>query len=207
MHPHPSAPAPAGSADQAGAPAPGPGETDRFRYLGQALGLFLVVDTGDSVFLIDQHAAHERILFDRFAAGAAETQDLLVPTAFDVEDSAAARLRTLVPALAAAGVRLRHLRGTTFELLALPAVCSDLESAVVEFLRNPTDPEVDLSRELYSTLACKAAVKDGQPVDAERAVSLIHSVFALPNARCPHGRPIWHRLTRGDLFRIVGREM
>jgi DNA mismatch repair protein MutL len=54
-------------------------------------------------------------------------------------------------------------------------------------------------------MSCKAAIKEGDPVDPATGQALLEEVFSLDNAHCPHGRPVWHEITRAELYRLLGR--
>ncbi len=64
----------------------------------------------------------------------------------------------------------------------------------------------ELKQRVYSLAACRLAVKEGERLDPPTASELVRRVFSLANARCPHGRPIWHEVRRGELLRAVQRE-
>jgi len=182
-------------------PAPG----DSFRYLGQVLGVFLVAEVGDSLYLVDQHAAHERILFDAFRDHGGKIQELLFPRRFSPEEEVLPLLQSQWQAYEALGIRLKPISSQEFELLSLPQTVAGLEKVVIDFLRTNTKPVADIEKDLYASLSCRAAVMDGDPLDPTAARDLLRKAFALKHARCPHGRPIWTVLTRDELFAKVGR--
>lgn len=182
-----------------------PGLEDAFRYLGQVLGVFLVAEVGDDLYLVDQHAAHERILFDAFRDHGGRVQDLLFPRRFQPEDEVLPLLEAQWMEYQALGIRLAPVGPGEFELLALPQTVAGLEKTVIDFLRTNTKPVADLEKDLYASLSCRAAVMDGDPLDPTAAKALLRQTFALKHARCPHGRPIWTVLSRKDLFERVGR--
>ena len=214
-----------GSAEPSGASEP--------RFVGTALGLFLVVEWRDAIYLIDQHAAHERLLFDELSAVAPAVQELLVPSVFEPESEAeAARVGALLPDLKESGFEI-EAEGGSFLITALPAALKeDPIGALKEILRDlPERPIVGsdgaitggteppegnspggersmrggVLRAMRATSACRAAVKDGDVLDREAARELALRALALPEPRCPHGRPIWVRLTREELYRLVRR--
>jgi DNA mismatch repair protein MutL len=176
-----------------------------FRYLGQVLGVFLVAEVGDKLYLVDQHAAHERILFDAFRDHGGRVQTLLFPRRFTPEEDVLPLLSAQWKDYAALGVGVTPAGGGEFELVSLPQTVVGLEKVVIDFLRTNTKPVGDLEKELYASLSCRAAVMDGDPLDPTAARELLRKAFSLQHARCPHGRPIWTVLTREDLFARVGR--
>ncbi len=186
-----------------------PGEAgtapDGFRYLGRALGVFLIFERGEELFLLDQHAAHERVLYDELMSGRVASQELLVPVVYEAEsDEEDAYLEGAAEALAAAGFRLER-EGGSWVLSAAPAMLPESQTgSVFSLLRARPEPE-DLVRATAAQAACKAAVKDGDDLGEAGARALIRAALALPEPRCPHGRPIWTVLSREALFRAVRR--
>jgi DNA mismatch repair protein MutL len=175
-------------------------------YLGTAFGLFLVVERGEELFLIDQHAAHERLLFDELGARPPEVQELLVPISYVAEDEEEERrLDAMTEGLAEAGFRIERAGGS-WELLAAPVLLrGNLGGIFRELLDGRGAMNEDPGRSARAMAACKAAVKDGEPLDPAAALDLARRALDLPEPRCPHGRPVWARLTREELFRLVRR--
>lgn len=200
---------PRAAPDAAGGAAPadrrGGAIDNGFRYIGRALGVFLAFERGDELVLLDQHAAHERYLYDEMMAGRAVSQDLLVPVVYEPESDAEDRyIAAAAETLARAGYRLSK-EGDAWLLEAAPAMLPEaMTGAVFELLRSRPDP-AELLRETVAQSACKAAVKDGDELDETGAIALIEAALAMPEPRCPHGRPIWYRLSRDDLYRAVRR--
>lgn len=192
------------------------------RCLGKVLGLFLVVEAEAALYLIDQHAAHERILFDRLMASSPAAQELLVPAVFEPEDDAeASRLEAVAPDLAELGFGLEK-EGRSWLVTALPSpLDKDPVGAVREILsalgpspREEAQAGGGMARReqirgarsaALATAACRAAIKDGDELDPDATLDLAIAALALPEPRCPHGRPIWVRLSREELFHLVRR--
>lgn len=178
-----------------------------FRYLGQALGVFLVCEAGDELWLLDMHAAHERIIFDQLMAGPVPRQELLVPILREPESDDEDRwLSENRETLARAGYAMVR-EGSAWLLTAMPAaVPGSKAGGFFELLRSRPNPE-DLYRAVAASSACRAAVMDGDRLEPEAARSLIARAVALPDPHCPHGRPIWVRLSRDELYRAVRRTL
>lgn len=179
----------------------GPG----FRYLGSALGVFLVYEEDGALWLLDQHAAHERLIFDRLQSRPPAVQELLVPLVLEPDsDAEEAWLAASAGTLRDAGYFLER-EGSRWFLTGLPAglPAGDAE-AVLELLRSRPAPD-DLLREAHATTACRAAVKDGDELDRAAAVELISRARELPEPRCPHGRPVRLRFGKDELYRLVKR--
>jgi len=179
-------------------------ESVEIRYLGQAFSLFLVAVVGERLFLVDQHAAHERLLFERLLAQKAPSQRLLVPFAINASPEEGNRLAREQEALLKLGITLEQDAGRWL-ITSLPESFHGHEESLVEFLAGNHGDANLLERELYATLACHLAVKEGDSLEPAAALELIRGALALENARCPHGRPIWFELSREELYRLVGR--
>lgn len=182
-----------------------PGVEDRFRYLGQILGVFLLVELEDRLYMIDQHAAHERILYEKFQARKNQTQEMLIPLVIQTEAEVAELLVRDTAQFEAMGIGLKPVSPTVLEVWKIPQAAVPFQSEIVKFLQDYRKPAQDLEKKLYANLACRSAVMDGDPLDPHAARELIRQTFALEDARCPHGRPIWYSLSRQELFEKVGR--
>jgi DNA mismatch repair protein MutL len=181
--------------------------TPPIRYIGQAFGVFLVAQKDEELLLLDFHAAHERILYDRFRADRSQ-QRLLVPMALhpgDADEGCPA-LRRCQDGLAGRGIVVRE-SGAGWLLEAVPLCFSGDASLLVEALEDESLDTEQLDRRLFATLACRAARKDGDLVTAAQAQELLEAAMALPEKRCPHGRPIFFSLSRDELFELVGRKV
>ena len=182
-------------------PAPDTGVT--FRYLGQIMNLFLVVEHADRLYLVDQHAAHERIIFDRLRAGGSG-QELLFPVRLEVEPDQESVLRRNRDGLRRLGIELDERDGA-WELVTVPSVVAIEAESLAVLLMDLLDRPADFERELYASLSCRSAVMDGAALAPEDAIGIVDGVMSLKNARCPHGRPIWIEWSRDELFSMVGR--
>ena len=181
-----------------------PEEPEGFRYLGQIFGLFLVVERGDTLYLVDQHAAHERIIYERLKNGPAG-QELLFPVRFEVGEDEHAVLLRHREELAGMGIGVEPVETGNWQLSTVPAMV-DLEAeTLVELIQELADRPADFQRELYASISCRAAVMDGDILPRSAAVTIVSSAIQLTNARCPHGRPIWAEFSREELMRLVER--
>lgn len=179
--------------------------TSDFIYLGQAFELFLIVQRGESLYLIDQHAAHERILYDQIRKDGG-IQKLMVPLEFEVERTVDEFLQNHFRWYADFGLDLRRVGDLAWELHSIPALWKSIERDVVAFISSQSAGDVaELEKKLYATIACHAAIKDGDSIDATTAESLIRQVFELENPVCPHGRTFVVEIPKDQLWRSVGR--
>lgn len=186
------------------APLPEPGAPLPFRYLGSALGPFLLFEMDDALYFLDQHAAHERMLFDAFCAKPPPSQELLVAQPVEAEsDDQEARIEAMASVLADAGFRIEKEAEGLVVTAAPEPLAGDPAGALRELARGGIAD--DPLRSANALAACRAAVKDGDELDAAAATELIAAALALPEPRCPHGRPLWTKLTREQLYKLVRR--
>jgi DNA mismatch repair protein MutL len=178
---------------------------------------YLVVETEEGMTVVDQHALHERILYEHFRrrvlAGAVERQRLLVPETLEVGAKDRALLLDHLDVLAELGFEIEEFGGQTLVLRAYPVllrktdplrIVRDLAEGLDAAGRTPT--RRDLLDSLLHMMACKAAIKAGQRLAPEEIESLLAQRHLVDDAHhCPHGRPTALVLTRADLDRQFGR--
>jgi DNA mismatch repair protein MutL len=195
------------------------GEARPFRLLGQYKGTLILLEGPDGLYLIDQHVAHERILYERLrramAAERPPVQHLLTPILLDLSPAERLRMTELAPGLEEHGFGIAALSGGTLALTSTPSVLSAGEAETL--LRNlaadsgdGTAGAADLTREILESLAasmaCKAAVKMHHPLSAPEMEALVAELFTAEQPyACPHGRPIVLQMTDSDLERRFGR--
>ena len=181
-------------------------EEAKIRYIGPALGTFLLAEKNNSLYIIDQHAVHERILFDKIMTSQGGRQSLLIPYKIRTESKAQDnQLEKLKERLNAIGFEAVKKEDGYWEINTIPERWTgtewDFRSLV--FVKN-VEPE-QIIRSIAAMTACKAAVKDGYVLDDETAVRLVEQAFQLEDPHCPHGRPIYTVLSRARLFELVKR--
>ncbi len=195
------------------------GEARPFRLLGQYKGTLILLEGPDGLYLIDQHVAHERILYERvrrsLLAEVTPVQHLLTPILLELAPAERLRLLELAPGLEECGFGVATLSGKTLALTATPAVLSAGESeALLRALGSedgdgsggPEDLRRRVLESLAASLACKAAVKMHHPLSAPEMEALVAELFVAEQPyACPHGRPIVLQMTDSDLERRFGR--
>jgi DNA mismatch repair protein MutL len=175
-------------------------------YRGQLFKLFLLVEYGTSLYIVDQHAAHERILFEELTSAKPNSQELLMPIRLEIGKSAADRIADRQELFERLGIRVECSDDGTYEITALPeALLSIEEETLVDALLVEKGSVDELVERVFSLASCRLAVKGGRELDPLTAMELIRQALHLSNARCPHGRPIWFEVTEQQLFREVGR--
>jgi DNA mismatch repair protein MutL len=167
--------------------------------------------------LLDQHVAHERIIYervvDRMKERASAGQQLLFPTTIQLNPAEAQLLKELTPGLEKIGLLVKPFGGSTFVVEAVPPELKpgDEERMLREILRSFMESqELSLSAVqdgLAKTYACKAAVKSGDPLNEPEMRFLVENLFrtAIPYV-CPHGRPTVVKLSLDELDRKFGRK-
>ncbi len=194
-----------------------PGRERTFRILGQYKATLVLLEGPDGLYLIDQHVAHERILFERLRAELArevpKRQPLLEPVLLELSPSEAARLEESAEELDRAGFTVSFLSGGSVAVSAVPTVLSGRQAeGVLQSLAafQERDAETDLAERLLDSLAasmaCKQAVKMHEPLSADEMEAMIAELFAAENPyACPHGRPIVLKMSDADLESRFGR--
>jgi DNA mismatch repair protein MutL len=197
------------------AEAPKPYTAARFgRVLGQVQDTFIVAASDDEVFFLDQHVAHERVLFERLQAdldaGPLASQRLLFPQPIDLPPAARALLERWRRPLERLGFALEGLAGSTVTLRAVPVLLEGdeprrlIESAVDE-LSGPKVGEPTVDRAL-AFVACRAAIKANTELAREEMERLVQDLAATSAPFfCPHGRPVVSRISLADVRKELKR--
>jgi DNA mismatch repair protein MutL len=179
--------------------------------LGQLHQSFIVAADRSGLLLIDQHVAHERILFEEHWAALRRrqitVQRLLLPEAIDLSPAQALAIEELLPTLEENGFEMGRLSGRTLAIHAVPAILStqSARALLVELLDTIGEERRNLSldglhAEIAASLACRAAVKIHMPLAPEKMRWMIDQLLRMENpATCPHGRPIILRLTAREI--------
>ena len=178
-----------------------------FRVVGQSHDLFVVVEVAGEVWIVDQHAAHERILYEQvlhsLRTAPAAVQPLLVPLTFDLTPAAAGVLEDLQTFLERVGFDIRPFGGNSFQVQAAPAyvrpddapdLIRELADAAAE---GRSDNSVEARQEdMAARIACKVkSIKAGQTLTQPAMHALVASLLACGSPFvCPHGRPTVVRL-------------
>jgi DNA mismatch repair protein MutL len=173
---------------------------------------YLVVETPDGMLVIDQHALHERILFEQFQrrmrAGQLEVQRLLLPEPIELPPDQAAAVLEARKELAELGLEVEDFGGSTILLSSYPVLLgrraspSAILRSVVDFLANKDRPPTreQLLNDLLALMACKAAVKAGDRLAPEEIEALVAlRDLADDSHHCPHGRPTSLLFSRQEL--------
>ena len=189
--------------------------------IGQTMGLFIVCEGDDEIVLIDQHAAHERVTFERLKAAALEEQGaaipvqrLLLPARLELDATQAATALENTDLLASLGVELEPFGRDCFTVRALPVELAAAEPGplvqdMLEEICNQGESEtVSEARELVlSRMACHGSVRQGKILNSSEITALLRSLDRVDfSGACPHGRPVLIQLSRHELEQRIKRQ-
>ncbi len=176
-----------------------------FKVIGQVLGVFIVFEAGDAIHFLDQHAAHERIIFDRLTERKPLSQPLLIPLAIDAVGDDDERLAAHAEALNALGFRLERTEEGSWTLLAHPEGYHGDPGELLSDLADAGNGSEDPTRTARAMTACKSAIKEGDALDFPAMEALVREALSLPEKRCPHGRPIMFSMGREEAYERIRR--
>ncbi|MFO1141419.1 MAG: DNA mismatch repair endonuclease MutL [Amaricoccus sp.] len=182
----------------------------------QLHGTYIVAQTADGVVIVDQHAAHERLVYERLkaarAAAGVSGQMLLIPEVVELEPAACARLLGAAGELARLGLVFEPFGGNALCLRETPGLLgevdgarllADVADALAEDEGRGLEARIDA---VLSRMACHGSVRAGRQMRAEEMNALLRQMEATPfSGQCNHGRPTWVELKLGDIERLFGR--
>ncbi len=184
---------------------------------GQVHGTYVVAQTEDGIVIVDQHAAHERIVYERMKAALADAgirrQILLIPEVVELDDKAVAKLEARAAELADLGLVLERFGAGAVVVREVPALIGngdtqglvrDLADELAEW--DESSPLRQRLADVCSTLACHGSVRAGRRLNADEMNALLRQMEATPHAgQCNHGRPTYVELKLADIERLFGR--
>ncbi len=179
-----------------------------WRMVGELYSSYILVEQGEEAFLIDKHAAHERILFDKLKANqeTISSQSLLTPISVRLNPAAMGELLANGDMLSDLGFGLEEFGENTVLLRQIPmdlspeAAADAVETMAADLLSGRKEDINTVRDEVLHTVACKAAIKAGQQNDEKELLALVKQVMAREDLKyCPHGRPICISLSKKSL--------
>jgi len=189
----------------------------QLRFVGQVFRGYIVCEGADRLVLIDQHAAHERVAFERLRAeyrgGAIERQPLLLPVTVDLDPGRAEAVRESQARLEALGFEVDPFGETAFLVRGVPALLGDddpallLEDLADSLAAHGSHLSADEAAEdILGRIACHSVVRVGRALGAAEVAALLQALDGLTyGSNCPHGRPVSVEFTRGQVERMFGR--
>ena len=185
---------------------------------GQVANTYIIAETADGLILVDQHAAHERIVLERLrAAGTGEqlaaSQALLLPEVVELEEVACDRLEDQAEGFARLGLAVERFGPDAMLVRAMPAVLAGADAHAL--LRDLADDAAKHGESLLleerielvlATMACHGSVRAGRTLSVAEMNALLRTMERTPRSgQCNHGRPTWVRLSMGDVEKLFGR--
>ena len=211
-----AAPAPAGRAEMAEAPPPAADHPLGIAR-GQVAATYIVAEARDGLILVDQHAAHERLVLERMrramADGGVARQALLLPEVVELDEPACDRLEARVPELAEMGLELERFGPRAVLVRAVPALLGPSEAkGLVTDLADELaafDEALSLKEKLdhvAATMACHGSVRAGRILSVAEMNALLREMEVTPHSgQCNHGRPTWVKLDHKEIEKLFGR--
>ena len=185
--------------------------------IGQLHNSYILCEAENGLILIDQHAAHERVFFEIFRreamGGELASQILIVPETIEITGEEAAWLEDSLPLFSRLGFGLEPFGTNTFVVRAVPAVAlrQEVQRLLLELVASGCEGARSLGAEalletLLQSLACRIAIKAGQKLGKDEMSALLQQLDGLDlSSTCPHGRPLWWKLTLEEVERMFGR--
>lgn len=206
-------PAPPPVREEPAAPPPAEKASEPVTYVGEAFHTYVIAQMGESLYVIDKHAAHERLLYNQLKATPHnDAQMLLEPVSVPLGREEYAAVTAELETLGAAGFEVEDFGGSTVLVRAVPLILSgcDAAAAIQEiaggFVFGKRELTMDKLDWIYHSSACRAAVKAGDSSRPEELRQLAERVLQNDDIRyCPHGRPVCFELTRRELEKQFGR--
>lgn len=210
--------APAARAEAAEAPPPDAGQFPLGVARGQVAKTYIVAEAEDGLVIVDQHAAHERLVLERMRRALAGTgvasQALLLPEVVELDEPACDRLETRIPELRDFGLELERFGPSAMLVRATPALLGNGDTAgLVRDLADDlaqTDEALSLRERLdhvAATMACHGSVRAGRVLSVAEMNALLREMEVTPHSgQCNHGRPTWVKLAHGDIEKLFGRK-
>ncbi len=187
---------------------------------GQVANTYIVAEAEDGLVLVDQHAAHERLVLERMrralleAGGAVPSQALLIPDVVELDEPACDRLEARAEELAAFGLELERFGAAAVLVRATPAMLGsgDVRGLVQDLADELAAYDEALSLKeridlVASTMACHGSVRAGRVLNVAEMNALLREMEVTPHSgQCNHGRPTWVKLALGDVEKLFGRK-
>jgi DNA mismatch repair protein MutL len=185
---------------------------------GQVAATYIVAEAEDGLVIVDQHAAHERLVLERMRAASAEgrvaTQGLLVPEVVELEETACDRLEARLDEFAGLGLEIERFGPAAMLVRGVPALLGtkDVQALVRDLADDLAayDEVISLKERLdhvAATMACHGSVRAGRVLSVAEMNALLREMEVTPRSgQCNHGRPTWVKLALGDVEKLFGRK-
>ena len=189
-----------------------------YKFIGALFSTYIVIEIKDEVYIIDQHAAHERVMYEKvkknfYSNMEKDSQIMLLPDIIELSHKEKSIVKENTELFKKAGFIIEEFGDNTIRLIGVPSLCMDLDTKelFLEILDEIDTVAITAKQEkedkFISTIACKAAVKANMKLTKEEVDTLMRQLLVLPNPfTCPHGRPTAIKMTRYDIERKFNRK-
>ncbi len=189
-----------------------PETQEMYRVIGQVFGTYLLLEQKERFIIVDQHAAVERLRYDKllaaYRAGNIAVQPLLYPMTIEVNPAEYQIVESKIPALKKIGVELVPFGNDSFKLASIPDILSEVDINVLikHILSDRPEKEDTVIEERLAYAACRSSIKGNTYLTSDQIDELMKVYFkeGLP-VQCPHGRPVYHIYTKRDLETLFKR--
>ena len=183
-----------------------------YKYIGNVFNTYIIIEINDRMYIIDQHAAHERLLYekikDNYYSKSRETQMLLIPTLVELKNQEKEAVNSNKEMFERAGYIIEDFGDNGIKISGVPNVGYDIDykemflDGVDELMGATKTTTEEKEKRFLATLACKAAVKGNMNITSEEQISLLDEMMKLNNPfTCPHGRPTAYEISKYDIER------
>lgn len=192
-------------------------EIPEYKILGVAFSTYILLEMEDDVYIIDQHAAHERVLYEKikenfYKGGGKEAQMLLLPDIVELSKRDMHIVRDHIDLFENAGFTLEEFGENTIKITGVPSICFEMDTKDLFMdildgidITNRTTKQ-DVEEKFIATVACKAAIKANMKLEEREIRGLLDQLLVLENPfTCPHGRPTAIRITKMEIEKKFGR--
>ena len=189
-----------------------------YKFIGIVFKTYIIIEIGQEMYILDQHAAHERIMYEKvkenyYSESSKDSQMLLLPDVITLTHKEMDIAKENMEMFRKAGFTLEEFGENTIKLTGVPTVCIDLDTKEL-FLETLDEintvartAKQEKEEKFIATVACKAAVKANMALDEKEVESLMDKLLSLPNPfTCPHGRPTAIKMTKYDIERKFARK-
>ncbi len=188
-----------------------------YKLIGVAFDTYILLQMDDDIYILDQHAAHERVLYEKikenfYRSGGKEVQMLLLPDILEVSKKDMHIIKDHIDLFEQAGFALEEFGENTIKINGVPVICYEMDTKALFLdildgidITTRTNKQ-DIEEKFIATVACKAAVKANMKLDEREIRGLLDQMLLLDNPfTCPHGRPTAIRITKNELEKKFGR--
>ena len=188
-----------------------------YKILGVAFNTYIILELDEDIYILDQHAAHERVLYEKvkenfYRAGGKEAQMLLLPDVLELSKRDMHIVKDHMDLFEQAGFTLEEFGENTIKITGVPVICFEMNTKDLFMdildgidITNRTNKQ-DIEEKFIATVACKAAVKANMVLDEREIRGLLDELLLLDNPfTCPHGRPTEIRITKKEIEKKFGR--